>query len=112
MLYQLGRQMDANPAATVSWDSILALEVPRDLGPVIARICEFRSRDLTTEFSYALDKIDDAVAPALGLTAADCAYIKAEMKDDPFLSQLRPMLLQRGLRVQAYADHNEEDRYD
>jgi hypothetical protein len=47
----------------------------------------------------------------MGLPQADVDYIRAEMTTDGFLRELRPMLEQRGLPVQLYADHSAGDRY-
>jgi hypothetical protein len=50
-------------------------------------------------------------ADLFGMSQEDLDYITSAMTSDGFLKQLRPNYEHRGLRVQPYADHSQDDRY-
>jgi hypothetical protein len=56
-------------------------------------------------------EFDRVVADLFGMSREDLNYITSVMAFDGFLRQLRPNYEHRGLRVQPYADHSQEDRY-
>jgi hypothetical protein len=70
-----------------------------------------RATDPASAFQEALSALDKVVARLLGLSHEDLNYITSAMLNDGFLKQLRPSLEHRGLRIQPYADHSQDDRY-
>jgi hypothetical protein len=50
----------------------------------------FGSTDHQRNMQNALGKLDDKIAPALGLSSADLTFIQTEFRDDPFLKRLKP----------------------
>lgn len=111
MLYTFKRMLGEDPEAEVTREDVGRLSVPTDLTPVIAAIEALTAHDRQGAFDAALTELDEVVGPALGLGADQLAYVIAEMQNDGFLKELRPMYAHRGLRVQPYADHSESDRY-
>ena len=98
--------------ATITRDELLEVLVPvSTLDEVVDLIVVDAARDAEAEFEIALQELDGVVGEAFGLTEDSIAYIAAEMRDDPILSRMRPMLRQRGVRMQAYAEAGDEDRY-
>jgi hypothetical protein len=51
------------------------------------------------------------VADWFEMSEEDLNYITSAMTTDGFLKQLRPTFEHRGLRVQPYSDHSQDDRY-
>ena len=43
-----------------------------------------------SEVQARVDEIDRVVGPALGLTTSEIDFIQTDMRDDPFLSRVRP----------------------
>lgn len=112
LLYVLNRMVEDEPKITLGRDDIGNLVVPDDLTPVVTEIVRLEQVNLKQIFFDALDRLDEVVGHALGFQPADVDYIRTAMKTDGFLRELRPMLEQRGLRIQQYADHSSGDRYD
>lgn len=111
LAYIIGRMLDEKPKLEIGRDDIGNLAIPDNLSDVVAEISRLEQTNLKLTFADALDRLDVVVGRALGLSQAAIDYIRAEMATDGFLRQLRPMLEQRGLRVQPYADHSGSDRY-
>jgi hypothetical protein len=55
-----------------------------------AAIAEHQEERLTAEMDERLDELDSIVGLCLGLEPADTAFIKQELRDDPFLKGIRP----------------------
>jgi len=73
--------------------TLLRLPVPPD-ADTARRLTDLSARYATDVLEEAVerevDRIDAIVGPALGLDAADIAFIQDEMANDPFLSRIRP----------------------
>ncbi len=73
--------------------TLLRLPVPLD-AETAARLTDLSARYATDVLEDAVerevDRIDAIVGPALGLDAADIAFIQHEMAHDPFLGRIRP----------------------
>jgi len=110
--YTLLRWLAENPSATVSRSEIMGLQIPEGLETVNAECKSLLSQDARRNFEAALRELDYFVGHSLGLTHPDCNYIIKAMENDPFLREIRPMYEYRGLRIQPYADHSGEDRYN
>ncbi len=111
--YQLRRLEVADPLAKVDRAALLGLSVPVDaLGRIAETIRISESQDGAIAFEAKLVELDEAVGAALGLSPEDIAYVQSEMATDPVLRRMRPMLRQRGIRVQGYAGDDDGDRYD
>ena len=111
LAYIIGRMLDEKPKLEIGRDDIGKLAIPDNLSDVVAEISRLEQTNLKLTFADALDRLDVVVGRALRLSQAAIDYIRTEMATDGFLRQLRPMLEQRGLRVQPYADHSGSDRY-
>jgi SAM-dependent methyltransferase len=111
LAYIIGRMLDSNPKLELGRDEVGNLMIPDNLSDVVAEINKLEQTNLKQTFYDALDRLDAVVGKALGLPQADVDYIRGQMTTDGFLRELRPMLEQRGLRVQPYADHSGGDRY-
>ena len=109
--FQLGRRVEEDPEAELARDDVLELPVPANLDAVVAAIRSLTADDLQARYQAALLALDVVVARQCGLSDAHRDHMVAAMTEDPILSQMRPMLAQRGLRVQLYADHSEGGRY-
>jgi hypothetical protein len=55
-----------------------------------AAIAEHQEERLTAEMDARLDELDRIVGSCLELEPADTAFIKQELRDDPFLKGIRP----------------------
>jgi SAM-dependent methyltransferase len=55
-----------------------------------AAIAEHQEERLTAEMDARLEELDSIVGLCLGLEATDTAFIKQELRDDPFLKGIRP----------------------
>jgi transcriptional regulator with XRE-family HTH domain len=109
--FQLARRIEENPDAELARDDVLALAVPTNLEAVVKAIRSLTADDLEGNYLKALAELDRVVAEQCGIPDVLRDHMIAAMSKDPILSQMRPMIAQRGLRVQPYADHSEGDRY-
>lgn len=109
--FQLARRIEENPDAELARDDVLALAVPTNLDEVTKNIRSLTTDDLEGSYLEALAELDRVVAEQCGIPDDLRDHMIAAMTKDPILSQMRPMIAQRGLRVQPYADHSEGDRY-
>lgn len=91
----------------MSRSRLLTLPVPQDTAAADALRELLASLDplaVEADVERQVDAIDAVVGAALGLTSDEVAFIQAEMRDDPFLSRVRPRYphftpAQRGRRV-------------
>ena len=111
LAYMLDRLVDEGDDVTFDRDTLGKLQVPADLENVTAAIDQMRSTDPTRTFQDALMELDQVVAQLFGMPEEDFNYITSAMVNDGFLKQLRPSFEHRGLRIQPYADHSQDDRY-
>lgn len=109
--FTLARRVEQAPDAELSRDDVLTLKVPANLDAVLEEIELFSADNLDQRYSDALDELDRLVAQQCGVSDALRDHMVSAMRSDPILSQMRPMIAQRGLRVQLYADHSRGDRY-
>lgn len=77
---------------------------------VAAAIRAAHGSSAQAEFDAARVALDRIAASALGLTDEQLEYIAVRFRDDPFLSQIRPMWAHRGLHVQGFRDNTAELR--
>ncbi len=77
---------------------------------VAAAIRAAHGSSALAEFDAARAALDRIAAEALGLTDEQLEYIATRFRDDPFLSQIRPMWAHRGLHVQGFRDNEAELR--
>lgn len=110
--FQLARHVEDNPNAELAREGVLAVAVPTNLDDVVAAIRSLTSDDLEARYMNALDALDRLVAEQCGICDSHRDHMISAMMSDPILSKMRPMLAQRGLRVQPYADHSEGGRYE
>ena len=110
--FQLARRVEDDPDAELARDDILTLAVPTNLSDVASAIRSLASDDLGKRYLDALDALDCVVAGQCGISDLHRDHMIAAMTNDPILSQMRPMIAQRGLRIQPYADHSDGDRYE
>ena len=79
----------------------------------LRNLIEAHSADgLDVQIEQTIDRIDALVGSALGLTAEEIEFIRSEMTEDPFLSQITPRYpffrpKQRGRRIAL----SRSDRY-
>lgn len=111
LAYLLDRLVDEGDDATFDVETLGSLQVPSNIHAVVAAIDLMRITDSARVFEDALLELDTVVADLFGMSRADLDYITSAMINDGFLKQLRPNFEHRGLRVQPYADHSQEDRY-
>jgi len=111
LAYMLDRLVDEGDDVTFDLDTMGALQVPANLEDVAAAIDQMRSTDPARTFQDALMELDRVVARLFGMPEEDLNYITSAMVNDGFLKQLRPSFEHRGLRIQPYADHSQDDRY-
>lgn len=109
--FQLARRVEDDPEAELRRGDVLDLAVPTNLDAVAAAIRSLTTDDLEARYFAALDSLDQLVAEQSGISEEHRDHMIDAMTNDPILSQMRPMIAQRGLRVQLYADHSEGDRY-
>ena len=84
--------------------------VPANVVEVAAAIRAAHGSSALAEFDAARAALDRIAAEALGLTDEQLEYIATRFRDDPFLSQIRPMWAHRGLHVQGFRDNEAELR--
>lgn len=111
LTYVVGRLLDEKPKLEMGRDDFGELMIPDNLPEVVAEIERLERTNLKQTFFEALDRLDEVVGRALGMAREDVDYIRSEMTTNGFLRELRPMLEQRGLRVQPYADDSTGDSY-
>jgi hypothetical protein len=111
LAYRLDRLLDEDEDLAFDIDTLGSLQVPSDLEAVVAAIDVMRNADPARLFQDALLELDIVVADLFNMSRQDLDYITSAMANDGFLKQLRPNYEHRGLRVQPYADHSQEDRY-
>jgi hypothetical protein len=109
--FQLARKVEDDPEADLCRDNVLEMVVPKNLDEVVAAVRSLTTDDLDARYHIALDDLDRIVAEQCGIASEHRDHMIEAMKTDPLLSQMRPMIAQRGLRVQLYADHSEGNRY-
>jgi hypothetical protein len=108
--YQLDRMVEGEEVV-LTVDLLGAIEIPLELGEVVAAIRVMQEKNEQEAFEEAQLHLDRVVAELFGLSEQDLAYITSEMSTDGFLKQLRPNYEHRGIRIQPYADHSQDDRY-
>src|SRR5439155_26315103 len=96
---------------SVDVEALGSLKIPSNIEAVVAAIDLMRSSDPARLFHDALLELDGVVADMFSMSQEDLNYITSAMMNDGFLKQLRPSFEHRGLRIQPYADHSQEDRY-
>lgn len=109
--YRLGLMLDEDEDVTFDVDTLDNLQIPTNIEAVAAAIDLMRNTDPNRMFQEAQAELDKVVANLFGMSQEDLDYITSAMMNDRFLKQLRPNFEHRGLRVQPYADHSQEDRY-
>jgi len=85
-----------------------ACPVPANIADVAVAIRAAHGSSAQGEFDAARDELDRIAASALDLNDEQLAYIRQRFRDDPFLSQIRPMWAHRGLHVQGFQDNSGE----
>lgn len=109
--FNLARRVEDDPEAELCREDVLGLIVPTNLDAVVTAIRSLTTDDLNARYYRALDELDSVVSAQCGIEDAHRDHMIEAMTNDPILSQMRPMIAQRGLRVQLYADHAESNRY-
>ena len=90
---RLGLALAQAKGAEITKGTLPMLQVPEDaaaeaaLAALLARLDPLA---VESEVQARVDEIDEVVGPALGLTAEETAFIQTDMRDDPFLSRVRP----------------------
>ena len=77
----------------LSKNKILNLPIPQDERTAQALrdlLANFDPRSVETQIETYVDAIDCAVGAALGLAAEEISFVQSEMRDDAFLSRVRP----------------------
>ena len=78
-----------------------------------AIVKEYREADHAKAIDAVVDKIDALIGPALGLSDADIASIRADMTDDPFLKNITPRWPATETRIHGYRTGlDSSDRYN
>ncbi|MBW4038938.1 MAG: SAM-dependent DNA methyltransferase [Acidobacteria bacterium] len=108
--YQLDRLIEGEDIV-LNVELLGAIQIPAELGEVVTAIRLVQEKNEAEAFEEAQLKLDAIVAELFGLSDQDLAYVTSEMLTDGFLKQLRPNYEHRGIRVQPYADHSQDDRY-
>lgn len=112
LLFELQRRLDENAEATVKKTDLVDLVVPSNLTTVATGIAKYKVANRQSAFHQAQNDLDVIVATSLGLSDTEVAYIVKTTDTDPFLHQLSILWEHRGLRIQLYSDHSEDDRYE
>lgn len=99
----------AEGSAEVTRAGILDLIIPHSMDDAIAELDRLASISPQEAFESALAALDDLVGAALGLGAADIAYIQDQMRTDPYLKLISPVWEKRGLSTQGYTPRDEEE---
>ena len=87
------------------------MEIPNNLADVADAIRSLEADNLLNSYEDALTALDFQVSKMCGISNEHRDHMISSMKNDPILSKMRPMIAQRGLRVQAYADREGEVLY-
>ena len=111
VLFVLERRIEAEADEPLSRADVLDILVPANLSEVVRAIKSLSTDNLRQNYLAALEELDRVVAEHCGISTAHRDHMIAAMSDDPILSKMRPMIAQRGLRIQPYADHAEGTRY-
>ena len=109
--FVLTRTLEQEPEAQLSRRDIIDIVVPTNLDAVATAIGELASESLEQRYHEALTALDEVVADQCGITPSLRDHMITAMTVDPILAKMRPMIAQRGLRIQPYADHGDGDRY-
>ena len=109
--FVLGRQIEQEPDEFLTRQHILDILVPANLPNVVAAIRSLTTANLEKNYLDALDRLDAVVSKQCGVSDDERDYMVSAMMKDPILSKMRPMIAQRGLRIQPYADHADGNRY-
>lgn len=112
ILFEMERRLENAPDATITRDELTGISVPLALSSVCAEIIKARSCNHHGRFSQCLNDLDRLVGASLDLSDSEIDYALHAMTHDPFLKQVSILWEHRGLRVQAYSDHGDDDRYD
>jgi hypothetical protein len=110
--FTIERKLEADPEDLLAREHLLDIFVPGNLAEVAEAIRSLATDNLVKNYADALTRLDAIVALMCGVPDALRDHMIMRMNEDPILSKMRPMIAQRGLRVQPYADHGEDDRYD
>lgn len=110
--FVLDRALEHAPDDPLSRAHILDIVVPTNLDAVVKAVESLSADSLEAAYDDALGELDAIVAQLCGIIAEHRDHMISAMKSDPLLSKMRPMIAQRGLRIQPYADHSESSRYD
>jgi hypothetical protein len=79
--------------AEYDWNKVLKTPVPATMAVYeeLRTLIAAHSPDgLDVQIEQTIDRIDALVGSALGLTAEEIEFIRSEMTEDPFLSQITP----------------------
>ena len=90
---RLGLALAQAKGAEIAKGTLPTLPVPKDAAAEAALAALLTRLDplaVESEVQARVDEIDQVVGPALGLTADEIAFIQTDMRDDPFLSRVRP----------------------
>jgi hypothetical protein len=104
--------LEKQPDATISIGAFGEIPVPENIIEVAQAIDAIGNNSARQRFDKALKELDCVIGAAFHLSEAEISYIQAQMIEDGFLKQLQPMYEHRGVRVQPYSDHSDEDRYN
>ena len=90
---RLGLALAQAKGMEITKENLLTLLVPEDAAAEIAladMLIRFDPIAVESEVQACVDEIDRVVGPALGLTPGEIDFIQTDMRDDPFLSRVRP----------------------
>ncbi len=109
--FVLSRKLEQEPEDPLSRADVLDIVVPTNLEDVAAAIASLSTDSLEQLYADALTTLDEVVAEQCGISPTLRDHMIAAMTTDPILAKMRPMIAQRGLRIQPYADHSDGERY-
>lgn len=112
LTFVLSRMIEEEPEALIARHDLLNIIVPSNLMDVVVAIRALTTACLASNYLDALTKLDTVVAKQCNISDEHRDYMIDAMMTDPILSKMRPMIAQRGLRIQPYADHADGRRYD
>ena len=100
---------------SLSKSAILNMPIPVSETELLAwesAIIEHQEERLTAEMEACLDELDRIIGSCLGLELTDTAFIKQELRDDPFLKGIRPRYPGTVTRKQGFRTGlNSSERY-
>lgn len=111
LAFVLSRRIEQEPDELIGRQHVLDIVVPSNLADVVVAIKALTTASLEKNYLDALAILDATVAKQCGISDAHRDYMVDAMMTDPILSKMRPMIAQRGLRIQPYADHADGGRY-